>query len=336
MSNTKGSVSVIVPVYKVAKYLERCVDSILAQTYENIEVVLGDDGSPDNCPFMCDELAKGDRRIRVVHKENGGLSSARNAGFRASEGEFVLFVDSDDYIENNMVEELLTAITENKADLALCGYFTQYDDHNVVNLLPHKKSLLQGREEITEEYILPLIGNKKNAINLPGFIWIRMLKRELIKEEFFVPENKYFAEDIVFDLLYSDSAQKIAIVNKPLIHYCVNGQSLTNKYRKNKWQMLKNLCAFKSEFLSERGIAGAEERLKNAYSSSVFASVDNAVLSGNYKTYLAEIKPIVKEAKDVIKKADKNPSHGTVALTMFLLNLRAYFIIYRLRKSRLK
>lgn len=336
MSNTKELVSVIVPVYKVEKYLERCVNSILAQTYKDIEVVLVDDGSPDNCPKMCDELAKTDSRIKVVHKENGGLSSARIAGFKASEGEFVLFVDSDDYIENNMVEELVSAITENDASLAMCAYYTQYDDHKVENLLPVTDTLLSTREEVVEKYILPLIGNKKNGINLPGFIWIRLMRRELINESFFVPENKFFAEDIVFDLMYSDDIKKIAVVNKPLIHYCVNGQSLTNKYRKNKWQMLNNLCTFKKEFLSERSIEGAEERLRSACASSVFASVDNAVLSGSYKSYLAEVKPIVREARDIIKNADKNPSHGTVALTMFLLNLRAYFAVYHLRKSRLK
>ncbi len=336
MSNNKNLVSVIVPVYKVEKYLRRCIESVLSQTYENVEVVLVDDGSPDNCPVMCDELAKTDQRIKVVHKENGGLSSARLAGFRESTGEYILFVDSDDYIENNMVEELLTAITDNNADLALCGYFTQYDDSNTENLLPYRKRLLEGKEEITKEYILPLIGTQKGGTNLPGFLCIRMLKRVLVKESFFVSENEVFAEDVVFDLLYSDSINRIAVVNIPLYHYCVNGQSLTNKYRKNKWQMLKNLCAFKSEFLSERGIAGAEERLKNANSSSVFASVDNAVLSGDYRTYLEEVKFLVKDARDIIKKSDKNPMHGTVPLTMFLLNLRAYFVVYRLRKSRMK
>ncbi len=100
-------VTVIVPVYKVEQYLKRCVDSILKQTVEKIEVILVDDGSPDTCPVICDEIAKKDDRVRVVHKKNGGLASARNAGLTIAKGEYIVFVDSDDWIEPNMLEELL-------------------------------------------------------------------------------------------------------------------------------------------------------------------------------------------------------------------------------------
>ncbi len=329
-------VTIIVPVYKVEQYLVRCVDSVLAQTYRNCEIILVDDGSPDNCPVICDEFAKKDSRIKVVHKVNGGLSSARLAGFKEASGEYILFVDSDDYIENNMVEEMVSAIVKTDSDMSVCGYFTQYETRKLEYLLPYDKHVLEGKEEISKKYILPLVGTLKGDISIPGFLCIRMLKRTLINESFFVSENKVFAEDIVFDLLYSDFVSRIAIVNIPLYHYCVNGQSLTNKYRKNKWQMLKNLYDFKRTFLSERSIIGAEVRLQNAIASSVFAAVDNAVVSANYKSYIAEVKLLTKDAKEIIKKADKNPLHGTVALTMFLLNLRAYFVVYHLRKSRMK
>lgn len=96
-------ISVIVPVYKVEKYLKRCVDSILAQTYPCLEVILVDDGSPDGCPAICDEYAREDRRVRVIHKENGGLSDARNAGIDAAKGKFLGFVDSDDYVHSTIL-----------------------------------------------------------------------------------------------------------------------------------------------------------------------------------------------------------------------------------------
>ena len=102
-------ISVIVPVYKVEQYLKRCVDSILHQTFSDLEVILVDDGSPDNCPAMCDELAKADKRIRVIHKENGGLSSARNAGMKIAQGKYIGFVDSDDDVEPDMYETMLEA-----------------------------------------------------------------------------------------------------------------------------------------------------------------------------------------------------------------------------------
>ena len=114
-------ISVIVPVYKVEKYLRECVDSILAQTYTNLEIILVDDGSPDNCGKICDEYAQNDSRIKVIHQENGGLSAARNAGLDIATGKYIGFVDSDDYAELNMFEELHKRIIENNADLSICG-----------------------------------------------------------------------------------------------------------------------------------------------------------------------------------------------------------------------
>ena len=100
-------ISVVIPVYKVEKYLKKCIDSVRNQTYENLEIILVDDGSPDNCGKMCDDLAKEDTRIKVIHKTNGGLSDARNAGIDMAEGDYLAFVDSDDWIENTMYEEML-------------------------------------------------------------------------------------------------------------------------------------------------------------------------------------------------------------------------------------
>ena len=115
-------ISVIVPIYKTEKYLDKCIESIVNQTYTDIEIILVDDGSPDNCPIMCDEWAKKDERIKVIHKENGGLSDARNAGIDIASGEYIGFVDGDDCILPTMYEKLYSAIEANEADLSICGY----------------------------------------------------------------------------------------------------------------------------------------------------------------------------------------------------------------------
>ena len=115
-------ISVIVPVYCVEQYLEKCVSSIVNQTYKNLEIILVDDGSPDNCPQLCDDWQKKDKRIRVIHKENGGLSDARNAGLRASSGELVMFVDSDDWIAPEMAEKMEFAMRTYHADMVLCQF----------------------------------------------------------------------------------------------------------------------------------------------------------------------------------------------------------------------
>ena len=125
-------ISVIVPVYNVEKYLDRCIDSIVNQTYRNLEIILVDDGSPDNCPKMCDDWAKKDGRIKVIHKENGGLSSARNAGLDICIGEYIHFVDSDDWLELSCIELLLDACVQNGALLSVCGrYIIVHEKRNI-------------------------------------------------------------------------------------------------------------------------------------------------------------------------------------------------------------
>ena len=115
-------VTAVVPIYNVEKYLPSCVESILAQTYQNLEIVLVDDGSPDRCGRICDEYAQKDVRIRVIHKENGGLSSARNAGIEACRSEYITFVDSDDFLVADMIEKLLKAAQNEEADIVACRF----------------------------------------------------------------------------------------------------------------------------------------------------------------------------------------------------------------------
>ena len=125
-------ISVIVPVYKAEAYLEKSVKSIINQTYKNLEIILVDDGSPDRCGEMCDEFAKKDSRIRVIHKANGGQSSARNAALDIMAGDYVGFVDSDDWIEPNMYEHLYNLILKNNAQISVCGLQCDYDDGKIV------------------------------------------------------------------------------------------------------------------------------------------------------------------------------------------------------------
>lgn len=119
--DSKSLISVIVPIYNVENYLERCVVGIINQTYKNLEIILVDDGSPDNCPKMCDDFAKKDSRIRVVHKKNGGLSDARNAGMKIASGECIVFVDSDDYIHCNMIDKMYGVMLKDGSEVVSCG-----------------------------------------------------------------------------------------------------------------------------------------------------------------------------------------------------------------------
>ena len=139
--------SVIVPVYKAEKHLDRCIESILSQTYGNIELILVDDGSPDACPAMCDSWAGRDWRVRVIHKKNNGASSARNAGLDMASGEYIGFVDADDFIEPDMYETLMKNALENNADRSGCGYFdssrpNEIEADDKVTVLSDKNSII--------------------------------------------------------------------------------------------------------------------------------------------------------------------------------------------------
>ena len=131
-------ISVIVPIYKVEKYIHRCIDSIINQTYKNLEIILVDDGSPDSCPRICDEYAKKDKRIKVIHKENGGLSDARNKGVDIATGDYIAFVDSDDYIHPNMYEVLIYELEKNNSDIALCKYKIVYEKSKITTEIDGK------------------------------------------------------------------------------------------------------------------------------------------------------------------------------------------------------
>jgi len=146
-----GLISVIVPVYKSEAFLEACVDSITAQSYANIEIILVNDGSPDGSGKLCDNLAKSDSRIKVIHKENGGVASARGAGMRAARGEFISLVDHDDTLEQDMYECLYERIIETKADICICGYNIISNGRNHVKNVPHEKRL--DRTSFWETYI---------------------------------------------------------------------------------------------------------------------------------------------------------------------------------------
>ena len=175
MNNT---ISVIVPIYKVEKYLPYCIESIIAQTYKHLEIILVDDGSPDACPQICDEYASKDKRIRVIHKANGGLSDARNVGIEASTGEYLCFVDSDDTIHPRMCEILYDTLVGTKADISMCSWKKVFDISN-----PEDKSYRFSPNKIksfTGDDVLGLIYS--NKVPLIMVAWAKLYKKKIFKD----------------------------------------------------------------------------------------------------------------------------------------------------------
>lgn len=199
-------ISVIVPVYKVERYLDRCVQSIVSQSYENLEIILVDDGSPDRCGATCDIWAEKDSRIQVIHKPNGGLSDARNAGVRVCTGEYAVFVDSDDYIESQMIEKLYTAAVKYDVPLAICRVHCMDDLGNPTG---ESDELCMPGACLDAEQLLPLFYQASGQFYIVA--WNKLYHRSLLNEELF-PVGKWHEDEFVAAQIIW-KAQRIALVD---------------------------------------------------------------------------------------------------------------------------
>lgn len=205
-------VSVVVPVYNVAEYLRRCVDSILSQSYTNLDIILVDDGSTDESGKIADEYAQSDDRITVIHKKNGGLSDARNAGTRVAKGRYIFYLDSDDYILSDAIALLLQFAQSNDCDIVQGGFYYLYSD----KMLFDKKYGVAGATEavITKTEALKwLIEN----VRIKNFAWGKLYKKSLI-EKFDFPVGKYF-EDSFWQYKVVNECENYGVINRPLTYY---------------------------------------------------------------------------------------------------------------------
>lgn len=222
-------VSVIVPVYKVEKELTRCLDSILSQTYKNLEILIVDDGSPDRCPQICDTYAKKDHRIKVFHKENGGLSSARNYAIERASGDYIAFIDSDDWVEDNFIELLLNNLLKEQADLSIVGYIFAWDSGKVQgNTIGNEYEVMNTEQAIRELFI-----QKK----FQCMVCTKLYKKELFNQVRF-PEGKLF-EDIAIGLDIFKQCHKVVFDGQQKYYYFQRADSIFNsRFDKNKLSML--------------------------------------------------------------------------------------------------
>lgn len=211
-------VSIIIPVYKVEKYLDRCVESIANQTYKNLEIILVDDGSPDECPRMCDEWARKDNRIKVIHKENGGLSDARNAGIDVFTGDYILFIDSDDYIDSTMVEKMLGKIKHDNTDMCVCAFETFKDGEDP------KRSYKKQAEIITaDEALFRLTQREYNVYFV--IACCKLIKRDVISNLRFVKGKIHEDEFMCHHLI--GNCKTISCIYEPLYFYYMREGSIT-------------------------------------------------------------------------------------------------------------
>lgn len=235
-----GTVSVIIPIYNVEKYLKACVDSVIGQTYQDLQIILVDDGSTDSCGGLCDEYAAKDKRITVVHKLNGGLSDARNAGLTVAAGAFVLYLDSDDYLVPTAIEALVEMQSKTNADIVLGNFFYTFPDHEYPAAAWHQSDMVLDNGQAMEA----LIDGR-----IETFAWGKLIRSEIARRHLF-PRGKVFEDHFWTHYVFAD-AQKVALVAQPLVHYRQRDNSISFIFDMKRLDMLEGWVNRK-EFLEQR------------------------------------------------------------------------------------
>ena len=215
-------ISIIVPIYNVEKYLPQCVESLINQNYRDIEIILVDDGSPDKCPEICDAYARKDDRICVIHKQNGGESSARNAGLRASTGEYIGFVDPDDWVAPEMYEKMLQAINENQADLVVCGYEYCHDDGTIDET---RKYIRRSMEILSQKDMMQRCSDIPPTIR--HVVWNKLFHKSIIQNLVF-QESLRASMDVKLLTEYLLKIQKAVFLHEPFYYNRVRPGSATH------------------------------------------------------------------------------------------------------------
>lgn len=297
-------VSVIIPVYNVERYLPKCIDSIINQTYKNLEIILVDDGSPDGCPALCDQYASKDNRIKVVHKQNGGLSSARNAGLEVATGDYVCFFDSDDYVEPDMLEKMLKATIDSKLDVCVCGYYVDYFDDDEKEL--SSKAVLPKHSDINSSLSL---FDCESMLGISGYAWNKLYSRKfLVDNQLKFVQGVSLVEDLLFNSQVFKKGAKINFIAYAGYHYIQRGRvTLGVKYYENFFELKQMAIDAKKDILTTCGVGQTviNEFYKKAYVDVVWGTIKNLANSNLTKKEKNEkIKKIIKD-KDILAKIKK-------------------------------
>lgn len=325
-------VSIVVPVYNVEKYLDRCIQSLINQTLKEIEIILVDDGSPDNCPKMCDEYAQKDNRIKVIHKRNAGLGYARNSGLEIATGEYVAFVDSDDYVDTTMYEILYKEASLYDLDYVSCSHYYVKNKPQPVNIQYNKDLYFSSPQDINN-----VIGDMVSTLPTCKIerlysmsVWHGVYRNRIIQENHisFVSEREYLSEDIPFQVDFFQYCNKIKFLTKPLYFYCFNTNSLTHNFKIQKYDCLKNLynlLYFKGSYINNIKL-----RVNRFLICYIKMLICNCVESYNisYKNKYKFIRQII---NDNLWKDFKYP-YKTLILSkrifQYLINIRQSRLLY--------
>ena len=297
-------VSVVIPIYNVEPWLDRCVASVAEQTYRNLEIILVDDGSPDNCPAICDAWARKDPRIRVIHKKNAGLGMARNTGMDAATGEYICFFDSDDYVLPTILEKCLKNAMENGSDAVIFGRWDVYEDgRTVCQPISGGKCRFDGRE--IREQLLPGMFTYERGFGVSA--WGRLYRLESLRCRGlrFRSEREIISEDAWFALEFYGEAQTVTVLPENLYCYRKRETSLSRSYRRDRQDRNDDFLKQSLDYIRTHGLPEAvAAHLTARYHSYTIAALKQtmaAPLSGEEKAHQTEAilsSPILRSSLD--------------------------------------
>ena len=306
-------ISIIIPIYNVEKYLAECIDSVINQTYKNLEIILVDDGSPDNSGRICDEYAENYKEIKVIHKENGGLSSARKAGIEIANGDYVMFLDGDDWLDTCAVEKCVGVVYKNrKIDCVLFSYVKEFPNSSVPMQI-FDNSIFFDKLEVEDKIYRRLFGLLNDELKHPERMenlvscGMKLYKRELLlKAKFFDTELVGSCEDGLFNMYALYDCENMYYIDEPFYHYRKNNTSITNKYRPNFIQQWNTLFSIMENIIVEKNLPDKyQTALNNRISLSVTAIGLNEYRNGFFNC-IKKLNSYLKteKYKKAIKKFD--------------------------------
>lgn len=266
-------VSIIVPVYKVEKFLDRCIKSLTTQTYRNIEIILVDDGSPDHCGERCDDWANREERIISVHKKNGGLSDARNYGVHFATGDYIMFVDSDDYVANNIVEILLSEINKYDTVMACCDYVKTSGDFADFDKFAEEEYVLSGREACL---------SMMNHFYFLTTAWASLIRNDIVKKYKFPTGRNQEDEATTYKYYYA--SPKVVVTTAKLYGYYQNSDSIMNSHPKRNAEELLMALSERMHFFEMNGDMELKEKTLSLYARCLISALNMGYVEHNRET----------------------------------------------------
>ncbi|MFT8532036.1 glycosyltransferase family 2 protein [Bifidobacterium aquikefiri] len=325
--NNSSLISIIIPIYNSEKFINRCLNSVTKQTHKNLEIILVDDGSPDNSPEICDEWAQKDKRIMVIHKTNGGQASARNMGLDKCTGDLIGFVDHDDWISNDMYESMLNNLIEADADIAYTAAAHAYENGNI-----------STKHIIPDTHLVLTSGEGFKYVNLPGYFgfapWDKLIKREIIQNLRF-PESIPRGDDYGFTFETLDRANIIVYDSSPKYFYMQSRESLSNTpssigtLAATETKKMVELVRQKYPEQLPFALYGHLETMLGIYNQAIASDMQNQI---GWKRFAKEIQQYANVQLPAIEKKVSVPRIRKMQIKLLQNSLTLYAMFYRAYK----